>query len=219
MKIAIACGKTGWQNYSDALTGTGQEVEIVTCDRDISAFDGLLLPGGADLDPAWYGQEKTASVAIDRELDELQFALAKRFIAAGKPILGICRGHQLLNVCLGGTLTQHIPPAARHAREPGSAEDKVHGVYAPVSGIMRDLYGERYTVNSSHHQAVERTGEGMRVTLISDDGITEATEHEMLPILTVQFHPERMCFAHKRADTVDGELIFRRFVQMIGGNE
>ncbi|MDO5435198.1 MAG: gamma-glutamyl-gamma-aminobutyrate hydrolase family protein [Clostridia bacterium] len=218
MKIAVAGGRAGRQNYFDALTGAGAEAVPVEHDRDISAYDGLLLPGGADLDPAWYGQANTASVAIDRELDELQFALAKRFIAAGKPILGICRGHQLLNVCLGGTLIQHIASAGRHAREPGSDEDKVHDALAR-GGILRELYGECFAVNSSHHQAVDRPGEGMIMTLVSDDGITEATEHDTLPILTVQFHPERMSFAHKRPDTVDGELIFRRFMRMTGGKE
>lgn len=218
MRIAIASDTVQKHYYFDALRCVGLEAEPLLRDGDIARFDGLLLPGGGDMDPRWYGEENTACGPIDRELDEIQMTLTKRFVSAGKPVLGICRGHQLLNVYFGGTLIQHVSTAALHNRDEGSDEDRIHTVRSCGGGILRELYGERYAVNSSHHQAAGRIGEGLRVTLVSDDGVVEALEHESLPVLAVQFHPERMGFSRKRTDTVDGGLIFRRFARMLGGD-
>lgn len=107
-------------NYLNALTGLGARGEAGR-DFDPSDFDGLLLPGGCDIAPSRYGQEKTAEETVDDELDAIQFAALERFLAAGKPVFGICRGHQLLNVAFGGTLIQHLAGAEHHTACPAGA--------------------------------------------------------------------------------------------------
>ena len=174
-------------------------------------FDGLILCGGADLHPENYGQQIWGSVNIDPARDANDIAFARAFLAAGKPILGICRGHQVLNVVLGGSLHQHIPTTSAHRAE----GDAVHPVITRGESFLRSLYGDRFFVNSHHHQAVDRLGAGLRVTLLCpDDGTVEAFQHETLPVFGVQFHPERMCLTRERPDTVNGLPIFREFVTL-----
>ena len=197
--------------YKDAVThcgGIAVEAHLPPLSTD---YDGLILCGGGDIHPSHYGEEINGSVNISPERDANDIAFAKAFLAAGKPILGICRGHQTLNVILGGSLHQHIPTAEAH-RAPG---DAVHAVAAEGESFLRQLYGREFTVNSSHHQAVARLGEGLRVILrCTGDGTVEAFEHETLPVLGVQFHPERMSLSRARPDTVDGLPIFRHFLTL-----
>ena len=200
-------------NYVDALTALGAVPVAVGADVDAGTCDGLLLPGGWDVNPARYGQTNTASEGIDDALDALQFSALDAFVRAGKPVLGICRGHQLANVYFGGTLIQHLSQAADHSRGDSDA-DRVHATTAEPGSAVFELYGAAFAVNSSHHQGVDAPGEGLRVTQRATDGVIEAMEHEALPILTVQWHPERMCLAHARPDTVDGGAVIRRFLEM-----
>ena len=197
--------------YKDAVTqcgGIAIEAHLPALSTD---YDGLLLCGGADMHPSHYGEEINGSVNISPERDANDIAFAKAFIEARKPILGICRGHQILNVVLGGSLHQHIPTAENH-RAPG---DAVHAVTAQGESFLMDLYGQQFFVNSSHHQAVARLAEGLRITLrCSEDGTVEAFEHQTLPILGVQFHPERMCLSRQRQDTVNGLAVFRYFLSL-----
>ena len=199
-------------NYEDALKELGAQPFVTDKECDIDEYDGLLLPGGGDVDPALYGQviNGTYEDGIDRALDELQLFFLKKFAEAGKPIIGICRGQQLINVCFGGTLIQHLPTAEHHSGE----EDLVHQVETVGDSYLKELYGSEFAVNSSHHQAVDRLAEGFRITLVSDDGVTEAIEHTALPIIAVQFHPERMCFERSRKDTVDGQHILKHFLEL-----
>ncbi|MBQ7034180.1 MAG: gamma-glutamyl-gamma-aminobutyrate hydrolase family protein [Clostridia bacterium] len=119
--------------------------------------------------------------------DRLELSCIHSFLKANKPILGICRGMQMLNVAFGGTLTQHLPTAHLHLA-PG--EEIFHGVR--TEGFMKKLYGRNLTVNSSHHQGVDRIGRGLIPAAWASDGVVEAFYHERLPIIGVQFHPERM---------------------------
>ena len=148
---------------------------------------GLLLPGGGDLDPALYGQPDRGSHPGDLRHDRLELALAREFLAAGKPVLGICRGLQVVNVALGGTLVQDLPG---HSQQAGA--DRVHPVTAVVGSLAAALWGRRFWVNSAHHQAAARPGTGLRVTARADDGTVEALEGEWLPVWAFQWHPERM---------------------------
>ncbi|WP_030744647.1 gamma-glutamyl-gamma-aminobutyrate hydrolase family protein [Streptomyces sp. NRRL S-31] len=155
----------------------------------VARIDGLVIAGGPDVDPARYGAEcspLTGPLAPERDAWEL--ALVEAALAAGVPLLGICRGMQLLNVALGGTLVQHLD---------GHAE--VVGVFGrhPVKPVPGTLYGglvpEEVTVATYHHQAVERLGEGLVPSAYAADGTVEAVE---LPadrgwVLGVQWHPER----------------------------
>lgn len=172
-------------------------------------YDGLILCGGSDTHPKYYGEDLNGSVNIDLDRDECEMALAEAFIKAGKPILGICRGCQLLNIYLGGNLIQHIDTFEDHKKE----GDAVHEVVAVDEGVASLLYGSSFFVNSMHHQAINKLGEGLKITLRSKkDGIIEAIEHESLPIIGFQFHPERMCLTRRRDDTVDGIDIFKYFI-------
>ena len=198
MKQIYLCGNAAdFANYCNAFAALGAAVMTDSPER----CDLLLLPGGADVHPRFYGQEITGARGIDEARDLSELAAARRFIAAGRPILGICRGQQLLNVALGGTLHQHI-----EGHGPADGKDRVHPVHTE-DAFFHALYGKRFPVNSCHHQSIDLLGEGLRPILWADDGCIEAVRHETLPIFAVQFHPERMCFAHARSDTVDGAAL------------
>ncbi len=216
LRIAVPVpDEKDYGNYFDALAGLGAEGAVIGADASPAAFDGLLLPGGGDVDPARYRRANDGSRGIDPALDALQFAAAERFIEAGIPVFGICRGHQVLNVLFGGTLIQDLG-GRTHARDEGSAEDKVHPVTAEKGSWLEEIYGSVFCVNSSHHQAVETPGEGLVLDLYAAGGIPEALHHRTKPVWSVQWHPERMCFAHRRADTVDGQWVLARFLERCG---
>lgn len=195
-------------NYINALVNLSADYVITEEIIPINEFDGLLIPGGFDVSPEFYHQEMNGSYAegMDKQLDELQLYYIDQFVKAHKPILGICRGHQLLNVYFGGTLIQHLPNYEKHS-SPDFQDDQVHEVYSDEDNVFTELYGKRLYVNSSHHQAVDKLGEGLHIALRCPDGTIEAMYHEQLPIIGVQFHPERMCFEKSRDDTVDGSKI------------
>ncbi len=212
LKIAIPalCDKP-IINYVSALQNLGAEPVRIDASAKASSFDGLLLPGGGDVAPLRYGQENDGSRGIDPELDALQFAAADAFISAGKPVFGICRGLQLLNVFFGGTLVQDLPSAASHSSGIVGT-DLYHDSSAAENSFLASVYGFSFRINSSHHQAVDRPGKGLQVVQYSHDGVVEALSHETLPVWCVQWHPERLCgrFATDRA--VDGSLVLDWFL-------
>lgn len=213
LRIAIPVMPYGnIQNYLDALSALGAEGIRGDDLRAFTGCDGLLLPGGWDVDPALYHRQNRGSLHIDRALDDLQLEALRRFMEAGRPALGICRGMQLMNVCFGGTLIQHLPNAGLHSRDADASEDKVHMTCAEEGSILHGLYGRSFAVNSSHHQAVDLPGQGVRITQRTPSGVAEGFEHETLPAWGVQWHPERMCFGHARPDTVDGRRVFEKFL-------
>lgn len=177
------------------------------------SYDGLILCGGEDVDPKYYGEEINGSVGIDEARDTAEYALAKAYIEAGKPVLGICRGCQLLNVYFGGTLIQHLDTAKRHVR--ATEAENIHDARTVGDNLMRQLYGDHFVINSSHHQAVKQLGEGLEITMVSgEDDVVEGFVHQTLPIIAVQWHPERIAFERKLEETVDGAEIFRYFVNL-----
>ena len=211
MKRVFLRGRAeAFANYTAALTACGLE-PVASLDLSLAAScDGLLVPGGADVDPARYGQENTASVGIDQDRDREELALICQFLAWEKPILGICRGHQVLNVALGGSLIQDLPG---HRQRPDGV-DEVHPVLVEHP-FMEALYGSAFVSNSSHHQAIGKLGAGLSVTCRSPEGIIEGVTHEHGRVLGVQFHPERMAFANRRPDAADGAPIFRAFAALL----
>ena len=209
LKIAIPGIPEDTTNYFAAMQALGAEPVTVGLDCKAEEYDGLLLPGGGDVDPARYGQDNLGSIGIDSSLDQLQFTVLERFVQLQKPILGICRGHQVLNIYFGGTLVQDLPQAEVHR---WIDKDQVHKIRAQAGTLLHTLYGAEFCVNSSHHQGGALPGKGLRFTAFGTDGVVEAMEHETLPIWGVQFHPERMCFAHARQDTVDGSLVLQHFL-------
>lgn len=210
-KILLSTGGGDAANYLAAVEAAGGAGEARYLPAPDLSYDGLILVGGDDMDPALFGQGNTASRGIDRARDEAELALLNVFCAAGRPVLAICRGHQVVNVWLGGDLIQNLSPelVPFHQREEG---DQVHPVRAAEGSLLRRLYGPVFPVNSSHHQGLGRLGRGLRVTAWSEGGVMEAVEHESLPLISVQFHPERMTGALARPDTVDGGKIFRSFL-------
>ena len=160
--------------------------------------DGLLLPGGEDVCPERYGQEPHEKLGKTSEVrDRTEFALVRRVTELGKPIFGICRGMQVLNVAFGGTLIQDIPSAdAKYAQHFGDMEHRAkpwHAIMLEQGSRMYRIAGsERMEVNSFHHQAVDVVAPDFKVTAYSEEGIIEAIEHVSANIWGVQFHPENM---------------------------
>lgn len=186
-KILLTAGGKVPVHYLRALKELGAEGTQATADTPLEKFDGLMLCGGGDPDPALFGEKNRGSYGISMERDQLELGCIHHFLKAEKPILGICRGNQILNIAFGGTLIQHLPTANQHIA-PG--EDLYHEIL--TDGLLKKLYGRKMRVNSSHHQGIGRVGRGLRVLAVAPDGVVEALTHERLPVLGVQFHPERM---------------------------
>lgn len=204
------------QNYVAAVTASGMKATVsleLPEHTDYAAYDGLILPGGADVDPIRYGQPLNGSRGIDPELDNAQFAILDAFVRAGKPILGICKGHQVINIYFGGDLIQDLPQA-QSDRHRYDTEDKVHLTHTKEGSWLSSLYGTNFATNSAHHQAVDCPAPGFQIIQFSDDGVAEAIWHPEFPILSLQWHPERMCYAHRREDTVDGSKVFLYFKKL-----
>lgn len=208
------------QNYADAIQAAGGQPVSAYCPQLSLDYDALLLTGGGDIEPTLFAPENCGSESVDYDRDLAELELLGGFLSLGKPVLGICRGHQVINVGLGGTLRQHIGDelCRFHRRTPDHEGDKVHAVYSAEDCWYREAYGAVFSVNSSHHQALDRLGHSLRAVLWSEAGLVEAVEHERLPIISVQFHPERMTGRNARADTVDGGAIFDRFLRLCRGD-
>ena len=155
-------------------------------------FDGILLPGGADLGPRHYGQEPVPEVvAVVDFQDDLDLAVARQVVALDLPTLVICRGMQVLNVALGGTLVQHLAPSSVPHVDPHGRGECIHDVDVAAASRLRQVVGQdRIPVSSYHHQAIDRLAAGLQVVGRADDGCIEAVEHESADVLGVQWHPE-----------------------------
>ena len=199
-------------NYIDAVNNCGGIAVPQYCPEVSTEYDGLIICGGNDIDPAYYNEKMNGSVNIDAKRDMAEFALAKAFAEKKKPIFGICRGCQLLNVAFGGNLYQDISNASEHCSF--SDYDLVHKVTVKKDSFLYKMYGVEFSVNSFHHQAIKETGNGFDVLATADGTTIEGIIHKELPIFGVQWHPERMCFANKREDTVDGSEIFKFFIKL-----
>jgi putative glutamine amidotransferase len=186
--------------YVDACRRAGCRVLIVppgeSAGEVLELIDGLILAGGGDVEPKLYGQEPHPTVyGVEPERDSLELALAREAAARRFPVLGICRGLQVINVALGGDLIQHLPEVVGDA-VPHRGE--VAGCYlshpvrvAPASLLAEVAGAEVLPIHSSHHQAIRRLGEGLRASAWSEDEVIEAVEQEGNPqLLAVQWHPE-----------------------------
>jgi len=166
---------------------------------EVGGVDGLVLSGGGDVHPELYGRPQDAArargVNIDRDRFELE--LVRLSLERGCPLLGICRGAQLVNVALAGTLVVDLESAGYSNHRRPEAGDRRHAVQITPGSVLREIAGaESGEINSSHHQAVQSPGRGLQVTARSDDGVVEAlewAERDGRPfLLLVQWHPERM---------------------------
>lgn len=210
-RIAIPAKPEDVKNYVKAIVELGAEPVVVGKPVSPDAFDGLLLPGGEDIDPKYYKRENTACGELNPWLDKLQFPVLDAFVKAGKPVFGICRGHEVINVYFGGTLIQDIQTGMRHPRTPEG--DTIHMASAAEGSFIDRLYGkEPIAINSAHHQGVETLGRDLIPVMYAPDGIVEALMHRSLPVKSVQWHPERLCFDWKRDDAVDGSIVIKYFL-------
>ncbi|MBC5748753.1 gamma-glutamyl-gamma-aminobutyrate hydrolase family protein [Dysosmobacter sp. NSJ-60] len=183
MTIYIWGNASRYENYQRAVELAGDQVQF---GGDPEGCAALLLPGGGDLEPWRYGQKNTASRGLEPERDAAELALMEYFTTLRRPVLGICRGLQTVNVFFGGTLCQDI---SEHGACDGV--DRRHRVRTATSPLQ-ELCGETCVVNSAHHQAADRLGAGLQAIQWTDDGVIEALCHRTLPVWAVQWHPERL---------------------------
>lgn len=188
--------------YAKSLERAGAEVcwiELENIDQAIAQMlecDGLLLPGGADINPNLYGQEPTDKCGKPNELrDKAEMKMLEAYLDTKKPIFCICRGFQLLNVFFGGTLYQDIKDEQKckhsdfFSKNKGSHKVKI----TADTKLGKSIDDESIMVNSIHHQAIDQVGKDLAVAAISEDGFIEALEHSMHPYcIGVQWHPEHM---------------------------
>ncbi|MCR6713377.1 MAG: gamma-glutamyl-gamma-aminobutyrate hydrolase family protein [Demequina sp.] len=160
----------------------------------LSSIDGLYLAGGYDVDPATYGAEPHAETDEPRrDRDAWEAALFDGACGLGLPVLGVCRGAQLINVARGGTLVQHLPDRLGHTGyQGGDAVYRRVGVTVSEGSLLATMHPREREVPMYHHQAIDRLGSGLTVSAVSIDGVIEAVEDPSLAFcVAVQFHPER----------------------------
>ena len=215
MKIAIVGKESDTLNYVRYVQSVSAIPAVTSDTEELCRCDALLLPGGGDITPAFFGEQNHGSRNIDTELDILQLRAFELALHRRIPILGICKGMQILNVGLGGTVIQDLAPAAarRHQYDGG---DRYHTAVNTENSWLFRLYGEKMTVNSAHHQALGRLGTDLNVVQICpEDGCIEAVAHEFLPVLGVQWHPERI---DEHRTGVKGKKVLAHFVSLISAS-
>lgn len=206
-------------SYRAALEEQGAAVRVIgqgmpdrEVEENLQDMDGLLLPGGIDVEPARYNEaphpklEKTDAGLDALEWRALEFARDNRL-----PVLGICRGHQVINVFYGGSLYQDIPSQHQSEKTVKHRGGKImHDITLEEGSLLHELLGrKRYEVNSYHHQAVKVAAPGFTVSARTDDGIVEAIEGpDEVFIVGVQFHPEKLL-----AEKPELKALFARFIQ------
>ena len=222
--IGISCGRSSAgaatlsANYTEAVARAGGIPVIFPTVADsalaaalVRKVDGVIFSGGPDLDPSYYGETIwNETVQVDTLRDVSDLMLMRAALAARKPVMCICRGEQLMNVVLGGSLYQDLPTQVDTLVKHGGGT--WHRIGVEKGSVLYDLFGQdSLTVNSFHHQAVKKVAPGIRVTAHADNGIVEAYEYGDR-LIAFQFHPEGM------ARTDDTWLApFRYFVKMSGG--
>ncbi len=225
MRIGLTLGTDLSRNeknaYIRALLDAGfRRDEIVVLPpgaRPEGRFDGVVLAGGKDVDPARYGAREThPSVKMDPDRDETDFAAFETARRQGLPTLGICRGLQVINVAMGGTLVQDIPTerpsGVVHLVKGKEDERRDHPVrVTPGTRIASIAGAPEIHVNSRHHQAIERIAAGLKVSAVAPDGLVEALESEGPWLVAVQWHPENL------PDDPASRRLFAEFARAVRG--
>jgi putative glutamine amidotransferase len=233
MRIALTLDRDmDWKenDYLSSLVRAGfqrEDIELLHPGAALDGpFDGVVLGGGCDVEPSRYGEapRPDARLELDPERDATDFELFAQAWPRGTPILGVCRGLQVINVALGGTLVQDIPteqPSQVVHQHPDAEEEQKSRrdhtvVIQPGTRLSAIARVAEVAVNSRHHQAIGRPGRGLRIAAKAPDGLVEAVESETEPwLLAVQWHPENLA-----ADPVSQRLFseFARVVKARGKN-
>lgn len=215
MRVAISFGDPSrLPPYAAALRAVG--LEPVPNPESLKDLGGLLLAGGTDVDPRLYGEEKQPETEDpDRERDAREAALIREAMDKDISVFAICRGLQMLNVALGGTLIQHLPNTEEHQRRTPDPAERVHDIVVTPGALLSKAIGAgEHPVNSRHHQAIGRLAPTLRVTATAPhDGIVEAAELPgMRFVVGVQWHPEDRirCEADRR--------LFESFARAVAGS-
>ena len=198
--------------YRRAVVAAGAEpVDLVPGTKALPDVDGLLLPGGWDVDPSFYGEQPDEKVVeTDRDLDETELAMFHQARDRELPVLGICRGQQVINVAMGGSLVQHLE--GHEVRAHGRSH-LAHSIEVdPSSELGRAAGTHKIRVNSFHHQAIRTLAQGLQQTARGDDGTVEGVESEDGLIVAVQCHPEELT-----TDLPWARKLFERFVARARG--
>lgn len=211
-RILIAGESDKTKNYENAIRHLGAFAKTSLHVPDTQPFDGLILPGGGDIDPKLFGQLDQGTRHFDPMLDRIQLAVLDAFIQDKKPVLGICKGMQIINIYFGGDMIQHLETSSHHEY---IEKDQVHETMAKKGSFLEKLYGEQFAVNSAHHQGVDCPGRGIEYIQFAPDGVVEGLKHSYLPVLGVQWHPERLCFEYKRQDAVNGAALLEFFIKLL----
>ncbi len=222
-RIAITCGLSFNQRYalhvgySDAISRLGamplvvasaSAVSALSADSDVSLdalakevignMDALVVSGGWDVDPSFYGRAPAPKLgATEPVRDFFEAALIRESLSQGKKVLAVCRGMQILNACLGGTLIQDLVTAGFDEHSDDGREYQVsHSVEFQPASLLCSLMEGETGVNSLHHQGIEEIGQGLRAVAYAPDGVIEALEGD--GVIGVQWHPERLFEANER---------------------
>jgi putative glutamine amidotransferase len=186
--------------YGDAIGRAGGTAHLLPrpsgpmAGSQLAGVDGLLLTGGGDVDPAQYGQVRSAEVGgMDSDRDDWELQLVRQAFDLAMPVLGVCRGCQVLNVACGGTLIQHLPDRTSLPHLVVARQSEAHAVHIePHSELFAVQGTDIIGTNSVHHQAVDSIGAGLRATAWAEDGTVEAIERLTSPAIGVQWHPENL---------------------------
>lgn len=211
-----ACLHTDYMNAVLKEGGLAWGLPLTGEEHVLNAYlqeaDGLILSGGGDVDPGLYGEERTILCGeADALRDAMEMYLCRRALEMDVPVLGICRGLQVMNVALGGTLYQHVPGASLHSRSDAPAQ-AVHTVRMAEGSLLQAILGEKTIgVNSRHHQGIKIPAPGLKPQAFAEDGLVEAAA---MPgkrfFLGVQWHPESM-----HASDENARKIFAAFLAAV----
>jgi putative glutamine amidotransferase len=217
-RIGLTCSPLRVEGYYDpylkAIESAGAEPVVIAplpvqpgradTERILARIDGLIVPGGWDVAPEEYGGIHVMDMTkLDRALDQTEVALVRGAVESGVPVFGICRGQQLINAALGGSLLAHIDGHD----EPGPRNRLAHAVAVDPESDLGQVAPPQLMVNSLHHQAVKDLAPGLRATAHSPDGVVEALESADRMVVAVQSHPEELI-----ADEAWARALFAQFV-------
>ncbi|MDR2042989.1 MAG: gamma-glutamyl-gamma-aminobutyrate hydrolase family protein [Clostridium sp.] len=190
MKIAVIGYRKNTANYENYLSLLPASPVTTLSVGILSSCDAVVLPGGGDVNPSFFQESDSGSRNIDTELDVLQFQALEYAIRHRIPVMGICKGMQLINIAFGGTLTQHLPTADIHQY---IGKDQYHEIAVTEGSFLEPLYGRKLRVNSAHHQGLHVLGKDLTVAArCPQDQCVEAIRHASLPVFGLQWHPERL---------------------------